>query len=928
MKLDLVGLSRKLSAVVLLVVSIGPGVELAHAARSETAGERKRPEDLPLYDPSKTGDWLQEYVRSSGTGLKQQERPAVPPTQGNIPCGKVTVLPRLQGDLFCIYIEPKADAGVPAQYFYPLRVNGRPARSYSREALVKLFSEPPDTGRVVKVHGFLSYGRFCDLKLQLFKSDAVSPVQLPRGEQVKAVQNEFGSYLNRIDQHSLTSYEPVSSVSSRELLDADLDIFARAAVSELVDKLDAVPEPAVLDRARAFLDATLVLALLGDDRSRRFRDLYLSEIARPNSELNLDSVSDQELLTALFAPAIVGETGSILERFSHGCLDSEGSPSRIYSVDCKNFVCQAYGVAIDNLLQENSPQRLKLAHEFVNRKTLHLDTCPFLWETLGDTFLDAKDYRRALFCYRKCSLGTLPAKVSVVQSPDFTRLQYKKADMLARLNDGSGAAKIVAETAKVLQHRLSRSQLTALEGGIGTFATMADLRSAAIALKGGRNLPAAPRYLYLDTEETHKRFLLLQQVTRAIAARKPQEFNTALASLKRIYDNQVDYGSFVYFKLRLFPALLNIARQLSDSGYITESKQLLEYLSSKLKAPELTRSAGYLLRCERFVNSVRSGSGAGVAAMRSALALDDLGEAGTLRLLGACFSRIGDYGRAALCFDQSAIALAKSKTARDERTGILLSFDRAILSNHSSQAGPVEPLLQNLKVAQSMPGYCDQPELLQFRRSLASKCAELSDCYLKRGKSDDAVALLEATLANAKWDATAPADLFSFDFSSSMLAERLACIYFDKQDYGKSYRLLKKAATASGDAALPSLSYNLARAAMHEKDYATAADSYRKFAETYGSMSTYVRFADATFRTSYLLKAFEAACLAQDYDKAAMCGLCGSLASEMQSVLPHPRKLLTVYERWLASLPLDSPARAHLQEMRQQLITELRANNL
>ena len=57
MKLDLVGLSRKLSAVVLLVVSLGPGVVLAQSVGSEMAGERKRPEDLALYEPSKTGDW-------------------------------------------------------------------------------------------------------------------------------------------------------------------------------------------------------------------------------------------------------------------------------------------------------------------------------------------------------------------------------------------------------------------------------------------------------------------------------------------------------------------------------------------------------------------------------------------------------------------------------------------------------------------------------------------------------------------------------------------------------------------------------------------------------------------------------------------------------------------------------------------------------
>lgn len=342
--------------------------------------------------------------------------------------------------------------------------------------------------------------------------------------------------------------------------------------------------------------------------------------------------------------------------------------------------------------------------------------------------------------------------------------------------------------------------------------------------------------------------------TKRLIELESSEFSKALA--------QHDAGSFKpdailstittpKYKLSWFGVMMQLSRQLSDSGNTALADKILYTLQTNIAQHKISADGLPLILAERAINqsrlqakpttSAKSTSNANLQALYKSMHMPQISEQQKLRWLGHLYDGAG-YPERAKCILNIALRLS-SQPRSTER--ILLLLDVAAnavhLDNFARATTLANEAVNNSAAVQIKKG---SPEWLIYNKAYRCKVSDIAATLIEHKRFDEAKQLLLAAQSKinqgaTKYTAAKPTDFSDPDGIGGILDSRLGQLYaqtnqpslavpylkhatqpFDRYTSfvpARQYLLLGDCAKATGDYAEAAEAYALlARSTQHE----------------------------------------------------------------------------------------------------------------
>ncbi|MDX1988900.1 MAG: hypothetical protein SFV17_19600 [Candidatus Obscuribacter sp.] len=868
-------------------------------------------------------------------------------------------------------------------YLQLLTINGEPVKEKAFHEIARALTGNGPLGSTVELFGLKDSTR------ELVTVELTRQPYAP-GLPGPAVEQELKNYFEQEDLLPLSNFKVDVITPPTEAAKRNLDLFSRSLAFNCYDRLLRLPQPKTIVCSLSLAECILANGSAGDTAGlAHCKGLFLPTIKDEAFLERFQGYNTQEAWLPLFACSNSGESLKMLQSIIPVALSSRYSEYGQKLLPGRELAAQAYTLTLANLMEDDPARAARLALEIVRLRDIETTLPASTLEKAADCLAANGQHRQALQAYNKLlhvPEGTAAVSISSAVVP-YLRLLYKISGCQASLGQKEEALSSLQRALDFAVYQQSPDLQRALESGTGFFPAVSDLKLAlarlyfargeyslaegaaldavariqqALGMKSGSLKPALEllNEIYLARGDMakaaevkvqkdclclsneplrfsqHKQFMLLREAQSAVEKGDSTAADEIIDRLLAAHACEV--GDSIQYPppLRLFPALLRLARMLSDHGQTKASDKLLDYLDRAAVEKEHTASARVFVRAEKLFNKRgRAGSETELLALLQSMKMDKFSEARKFRWLGLTYYRAKEYDRAGFFLDLAVGCLEKMPAESRRQEEILLLLDRACLQGRLLHFSAAD---QSAFAALSMLHGDDlrnQPNAaLSYKLALVGKVVELSEIYRAAGRlarTEDVLSSLCSQVlkgfVNGKpaYPSQDSNDAFANDFSDTFLFASLGKFYLDTKRAPLAMKQFRLARETSHSYLPPLLLLDTAVCAERLGLKEEAARNYLEFEENLGLLPYSLADRQPGLRIKYLRKAFEAVVSSPGFGKEKLPGICERLSGELQSQWPRPRELMRVYRVWLSQLPADCPERKPIEAMAGQVKTEL-----
>ena len=718
----------------------------------------------------------------------------------------------------------------------------------------------------------------------------------------------------------------------------NLDLFARQLIRWNLKEAYRMPEPrqALLKKQRR---EAAVCYLMQCDFKSADEQLGLLEASLMASDVA--RAPQFEDFARFLSLADTDGSLRILERAATLALSVE--PGHPDFEECTRKAFRLMLWQIHMLERRSNPSSLRVANTLFEIRARANVYLPLV--ELGDCFSRQHQLKRAQQCYleglafdekRARDYPKSPATLYSLVIDNF-RLSIN----CLRQNDFSRAASYAEKAHTILsglQDPESKSCLSQFDEKIPDLALVNELRVNIKQCADARSegLSVAPGVYELSSEGrasllmarlrppasslTHESwFDLMQQVDAEIGRRDGRSLDKSVGKVLQIVKKYglARFGAGNYW-FSIYPSSMHLARQLSDSGYLSESDNILSEIREYALREDGATALPFVLS-EVLINSLRRGASGQVSQVFAGTFLNNLGEVGRLRRLGVLYVGAGYWDRARFCFEQALQLDCQSGERGGSLERILLHLD---IANLEASCHRWEQSYAHAEQALNLTLVTRKGETTgdwsRFCKSYRCKISDLVAAGLLGKQEERARCFLEKVMVHLQHGVTEyhsdnSDPMKDIDGTDSILEASLGEVYARTDRAQLALPHLRNALSPFR----PDCSYAPAALFLLGADCATAAGDYAFAAKCYHAVPLACcsspwsfEYQDSQVYERYLPEALAGAEKMTPPDKALKSKICQALgASLLQKKPAQARKL---YSRACALLPKTDPTRAQL----------------
>ncbi|MBK9617588.1 MAG: hypothetical protein IPO31_00210 [Candidatus Obscuribacter sp.] len=358
------------------------------------------------------------------------------------------------------------------------------------------------------------------------------------------------------------------------------------------------------------------------------------------------------------------------------------------------------------------------------------------------------------------------------------------------------------------------------------------------------------------------------------------------------------------YKLSWFGVLMQLSRQLSDSGNTALADKILYTLQTNIAQHKISADGLPLILAERAINqsrlqakpttSAKSTANANLQALYKSMHMPQISEQQKLRWLGHLYDGAG-YPERAKCILNIALSLP-SQQHTTERILLLLDVaaNAAHLDHFARAATLANEAINNAAAAQIKNG---SQEYLTYNKAYRCKVSNIAATLIEHKHFDEAKQLLLKAKSKinqgvTKYTAAKPTDFSDPDGIGGILDARLGQLYAQTNQPSLAVPCLKHA-TQPFDiytSFVPARQYLLlGDCAKATGDYAEAAKAYALLARSTQNEPWRIGYTNTDAQERYLTLALKCANKANKIDTALRIDIIKELAAALKRHSPDDR---------------------------------------
>lgn len=358
------------------------------------------------------------------------------------------------------------------------------------------------------------------------------------------------------------------------------------------------------------------------------------------------------------------------------------------------------------------------------------------------------------------------------------------------------------------------------------------------------------------------------------------------------------------YKLSWFGVMMQLSRQLSDSGNTALADKILYTLQTNIAQHKISADGLPLILAERAINqsrlqakpttSAKSTSNANLQALYKSMHMPQISEQQKLRWLGHLYDGAG-YPERAKCILSIALSLP-SQQRSTERILLLLDVaaNAAHLDHFARAATLANEAINNAASAKIKNG---SQEYLTYNKAYRCKVSDIAATLIEHKHFDEAKQLLLAAKSKinqgvTKYTAAKPTDFSDPDGIDGILDARLGQLYAQTHQPSLAVPCLKYA-TQPFDrytSFVPASQYLLlGDCAKATGDYAEAAKAYALLARSTQNEPWRIGYTNTDAQERYLSLALKCANKANKTDTALRIDIIKELATALKRHSPDDR---------------------------------------
>jgi hypothetical protein len=358
------------------------------------------------------------------------------------------------------------------------------------------------------------------------------------------------------------------------------------------------------------------------------------------------------------------------------------------------------------------------------------------------------------------------------------------------------------------------------------------------------------------------------------------------------------------YKLSWFGVLMQLSRQLSDSGNTALADKILYTLQTNIAQHKISADGLPLILAERAINqsrlqakpttSAKSTANANLQALYKSMHMPQISEQKKLRWLGHLYDGAG-YPERAKCILNIALNLP-SQQHTTERILLLLDVaaNAAHLDHFARAATLANEAINNAAAAQIKNG---SQEYLTYNKAYRCKVSDIAATLIEHKHLDEAKQLLLTAKSKinqgvTKYTAAKPTDFSDPDGIGGILDARLGQLYAQSNQPSLAVPCLKQA-TQPFDrytSFVPARQYLLlGDCAKATGDYAEAAKAYALLARSTQNEPWRIGYTNTDAQERYLTLALKCANKANKIDTALRIDIIKELAAALKRHSPDDR---------------------------------------